>query len=56
MQEAIVKTLCCLIDSIYDTNWMTANEAIEDFLRKSELALREEYQEQLVNHLKKYLL
>lgn len=55
MQEAIVKTLCCLIDSIYSDR-MTANEVIEDFLQKSELALREEYQGQLVNHLKKYLL
>lgn len=55
MQEAIVKTLCCLIDSIYSDR-MTAYEVIEDFLQRSELALREEYKEQLVNHLKKYLL
>lgn len=55
MQEAITKTLCCLIDSIYSDR-MTACEVIEDFLQKSELTLREEYQEQLVNHLKKYLL
>lgn len=54
MQEAIVKTLCCLIDSIYSDR-MTANEVIEYFLQKSELTLREEYQEQLINHLKKYL-
>lgn len=54
MQEAIVKTLCCLIDSIY-SNRMTAYEVIEDFLQKSELTLREEYQEKLLNHLKNYM-
>ena len=55
MEEALVKILKCLISSTYDDLY-TAEEIIDDFLEKSELALSPNSREELINHLNPYVI
>lgn len=46
--------LKCMIDSLF-SNAMTSEEVLNDFFKNSELALEDEYKEDLLNHLQKYV-
>lgn len=54
MQYAVVKTLKCMIDALF-SNAMTSEEVLNDFFNSSELALEDEYKEDLLKHIQKYM-
>ena len=37
------------------SNAMTSEEVLDDFFRNSELALEDEYKQDLLNHIKQYV-
>lgn len=55
MQYQVTKMLKCMISSLF-SNAMTSEEVLIDFFNKSELALEDEYKEDLLNHLKAYMV
>jgi hypothetical protein len=54
MQYQVTKMLKCMIDSLF-SNAMTSEEVLIDFFNKSELALEDEYKQDLLQHLQKYV-
>ena len=46
--------LKCMISAIF-SDAITPEEVLDDFFKKSELALRDEYKEDLLNHIKQYV-
>lgn len=54
MQYQVTKMLKCMIDSLF-SNAMTSEEVLTDFFKNSELALEDEYKQDLLQHLQKYV-
>lgn len=54
MQYQVTKILKCMISALF-SNAMTSEEVLIDFFKNSELALEDEYKEDLLKHIQKYM-
>lgn len=54
MQYQVTKMLKCMISALF-SNAMTSEEVLNDFFNSSELALEDEYKQDLLEHLQKYV-